>query len=414
MKKVKFTLLLMTVFSLTVYSQNCDYCNAALAKQTTDDFETVRRSSYQSALSTMFSYDYDFWMNYSTYTNKTSETDAGFGLFDIIDFDGSSSSTYTRSELKQKFEKIKSYYSQNRSIATDDYTWITQKSASQVVYDAWVKCLKDCPYNQKGIALNFVGDDQEYFIMTLSWIPIDGTGTQIKVQNIVPVNAELIDDGELKDGSTLRPFSSLSRKFRRIDINRDLSIVVNTDNAGPKTIKIPKYTAPEQPKIAEVPIGTVIASIFDYQTFSYLNNQPPIFDIAKSKWAPADGRSVVGSEFGNILTNVPDLRGVFLRGLNQFYKNGEGAPTQPTNQADPDNSRTAGKFQPDALGKHSHSVGPLNIGHSNLGNGGEWRITSEDGPSWNNTKITQTTNEVGDTETRPKNVAVYYYIRINK
>lgn len=418
MKITKWISALLILSSLSVQAQNCDYCNAALAKQTTDDFETIKKSSYQSALNTLFSHDYDFWSNYSGYTSKTSEMDAGFGLFDIIDFDGGSSSTYTKSELKQKFEKIRTYYSTNKSISSDDYTWISQKTASKTVYDAWVTCLKDCPYNQKGVAVNFVGDDQEYFIMTLSWIPADGTGTQIKVQNIVPVNAELMDDGELRDGSVLRPFSSLSRKFRRIDINKDLSIVINTDNAGPKTVKIPKYVSPEQPKTLEVPVGTIIASIFDYQTFTVLNNQTPIFDIIKSKWAPADGRSVVGSEFGRILTNVPDLRGVFLRGLNQFYKNGEGAPTLSGAQADPENSRTSGKFQSDTFTKHKHTVGPLNVGHSNIGNGEKlnpnWRITSDDGPNWQNVNIQQTTNEVGDAETRPKNVAIYYYIRVNK
>jgi hypothetical protein len=409
----KMTILLVLVALITsVNAQNCDYCNAALAKDTRDEYESVKKSSYESALKTLFSYDYDFWSNYSSSTNKTQDLDAGFGLFDIIDFDGSSSSTYSRQELKQKFEKIRTYYSTSQSIASDDYTWISKKTASKAVYDAWVECIKSCPYNQKGITLNFSGDDQEFFIMTLEWIPADGSGTQVKVTSIVPTNAELIDEGELKQDAVLRPFNSLSRKFRRQDINRDVTIVINTDNAGAKAIKIPKYSKPELPIIPEVPIGTIVASVFDYETFSYLNSQPPLFDIKKSKWAPADGRGVVGSAFGRIQNSVPDLRGLFLRGLNQFYKNGQGAPQLNSNQADPEN-RNPGQFQKDELVSHGHTVGPLPVGHTNGGNGHPHRLTSEDGPSWNNTSFTQSANPTGGAETRPKNAAVFYYIRIN-
>lgn len=151
-------------------------------------------------------------------------------------------------------------------------------------------------------------------------------------------------------------------------------------------------------------------------------------------WILGDGRSIVGSHLHQLtgLTNAPDFRGVFRRGKN----NGRADA-----YADPDGERVIGSVQADATarpttpftgtttgsGSHNHTVNNANYGDS-----------GSDNPSNTNTFATELpgagtnrTNTLGsspggdhthgisitgggDLETRPNNVAVNVFIKINR
>ena len=129
------------------------------------------------------------------------------------------------------------------------------------------------------------------------------------------------------------------------------------------------------------------------------------FDPTKSTWVPADGRNVSGSKYSrNLPATVPDLRGMFLRGLN-YSENGmlrnDGKEIQS------DNNRRSGDYQEDNIKAHKHLVSThradTNIGGSKLPFSGgntpvNWYTNVQDNPS---------------EDTHPRNIAVYYYIRIN-
>ena len=103
-------------------------------------------------------------------------------------------------------------------------------------------------------------------------------------------------------------------------------------------------------------------------------------------------------------TSVPDLRGQFLRGLNQF--DNDQTSQVDANKKDPDN-RTRGSFQNDEFESHNHSIsGPAAVG--NIINNS---LNFFNEPVGRQSPIQ--TNHQGGAETRPKNVAVFYYIRIN-
>ena len=115
-------------------------------------------------------------------------------------------------------------------------------------------------------------------------------------------------------------------------------------------------------------------------------------------WVLMDGREVDGSDFMQLtsLSSIPDARGKFLRMINHGA-NGENYDVE---------DREPGSYQKDALRSHDHKTegeftgvtsGSWNQGHA-LGYQGRY-----------NTKSATT----GGKETRPKNIGVNFYIKIN-
>lgn len=102
--------------------------------------------------------------------------------------------------------------------------------------------------------------------------------------------------------------------------------------------------------------------------------------------------AVVGTTYGtgdNSTTfNLPDLRGEFIRGLDS--------------SRGVDISRTLGSFQADAFASHTHTGVSGNPGTDVARKGGANRVDDTD---------VYTTNAVGDTETRPRNVALMFIIK---
>lgn len=158
---------------------------------------------------------------------------------------------------------------------------------------------------------------------------------------------------------------------------------------------------------SSLPIGTIIASYLDWNQFQKTTennkNSGGIWKSEFSYWSPCDGREVPNSDFQNLTSrnNVPDLRGLFLRGLNTFDFS-ETSVVDPFH-ADPDTNRKVGSFQIDDFKRHSHpiyaSVNTAQIRGSG-GAAGDYPVNSA-------------TGEMGGLETRPKNMATFFYIKIN-
>ena len=155
-----------------------------------------------------------------------------------------------------------------------------------------------------------------------------------------------------------------------------------------------------------VPVGTIVASSLTFEQFRAITKDDvsvgAIWLPHKSQWAPCDGREVPGSTYVRVSAraNVPDLRGVFLRGLNQFDPKTLSA--QKREQLDPD-ARLVDSFQADQFQSHTHSYD--RVGHTGgpgIADGAGYYLHGPD-----------PTLSAGGAETRPKNVAVYYYIKIN-
>ncbi|MDW3645549.1 MAG: hypothetical protein R8P61_00630 [Bacteroidia bacterium] len=166
-----------------------------------------------------------------------------------------------------------------------------------------------------------------------------------------------------------------------------------------------------------VPIGSIISSTIDYATFSEVNGLPIIFDAKKSIWAPCDGRKVEGSKYAESgLLTIPDLRGVFIRGVNQMFPENRGAGALNEKQLNRGRS-AAGVFQNDALQNHTHAIGMGRSDKKADSQIGKLRFAdfaANSNPGKHSTHgVNPSSAHLDSRETRPKNVSVYYYVKIN-
>lgn len=145
-------------------------------------------------------------------------------------------------------------------------------------------------------------------------------------------------------------------------------------------------------------LGDVKHSILDEATFRQLRG---------SGWRLLDGAPVDATALCTTLNvcTIPDARGVFIRSVN-----GSRSP----NGGDPDASRQVGSYQKDSFMAHTHRLASISeIGHSVDGNGSSRRLDMNDGYPWQGIRLSTRTTSSGSAETRPRNVALYTYIKVD-
>ena len=150
--------------------------------------------------------------------------------------------------------------------------------------------------------------------------------------------------------------------------------------------------------ITNLPIGTIVPSMLEPTVFA-----EAVGDVDRDTpdWVLADGdKDITNSLYGQLSHNrtPPDLRGVFLRGMNEGRNDGK---------QDPQSDRNAGDYQPDTLARHRHGM----VWHWRSFEGSKDRAPTT-AVNYCNKGLCDSLFE-GGKETRPKNVAVYFYIKIN-
>jgi hypothetical protein len=171
-----------------------------------------------------------------------------------------------------------------------------------------------------------------------------------------------------------------------------------------------------------LPVGTVIASMLEFEKFH---------SLAGNTWKPADGRKISAkSKYAKLTGNktLPDLRGMFLRGLNQFdpltgsrsdkYKDPDGRGRKagnPQNDATslPKNKKNPFKGMAASAGDHSHVYFKALLAGGRSGSEGRAAPEASNTGSAGAHTHTVLITAGGDPETRPVNIAVFYYIKID-
>jgi hypothetical protein len=158
-------------------------------------------------------------------------------------------------------------------------------------------------------------------------------------------------------------------------------------------------------------IGTVISSVLNYQQLcSQIGENPNT--PSTNTYVPCDGRVIYPSPLSLLfpdqsMNQAPDLRGKFIRGLNNSQVAGSpGMDIELT--GDPDGeSRLVGSYQADQNKQHSHTVSKFeNSIIKDMSNDKDQRKCS-----LGDTQIVQS-DESGGKEARPRNIALYFYIKV--
>lgn len=166
-----------------------------------------------------------------------------------------------------------------------------------------------------------------------------------------------------------------------------------------------------------MPVGTIISSTADFEHFKLIVKDPKNFDNFLSKWAPADGRKVSGSKYSTSVIQtddkVPDLRGLFLRGINDY---GDFYVSPVVESHKNPEEKKAGEFQDDMFQSHEHGMQWIHVNEAAEING-QWNNIYPQLPNGYSDRKTNSSSKgassTGGVETRPKNMTIYYYIKIN-
>lgn len=150
-------------------------------------------------------------------------------------------------------------------------------------------------------------------------------------------------------------------------------------------------------------LGDVKYSVLKLEEFVKLNGKG---------WVLMDGQSIENSKLyrltGGDLKNSPDARGVFIRGMNLG---------RSTDTGDANGDRNVGMFQSDEFKQHSHSASGYITGNITGSNGtrdcdgGNQKFNCDPGFPDRNVSVSIQAN--GGIETRPRNISIYTYIKIN-
>lgn len=324
---------------------------------------------------------------------------------------GANDSEEKFSELRTKLLSITEL-----KIESNNAQVLLQSVPNTNLYEAYVNC-KGIPPGLSGFIPGVNVETEDAVVFSIHYRPSSPTDAMPKVTGFSVIPEGSIVSGGLKIGDDIKGFTTLITCKRPID--KDLILTIQTDRGAisSKASAVDNLTSNK-----ELPIGTIITSYLNFEQFNAAtknNDKSPggIFTSAKSKWAPCDGRPVPASKFQTLTSQiqVPDLRGMFLRGLNTFDPY-QPVPQVSTDKADPD-SRIVGSYQSDAFQGHKH------INSDNL-------AVNQSTQAPNNPRQRRTvTGEVPEnsagkfdagfgtprlsTETRPKNISIYYYIKIN-
>ena len=144
-------------------------------------------------------------------------------------------------------------------------------------------------------------------------------------------------------------------------------------------------------------VGDVRYSMLTPERFRQLNG--PGWELLKGQRVGPDEALCTK---GGWCINLPDARGVFIRGVNG---------DRPSSEGDPDSTRLVGSFQRDALGRHNHNNGDQL--YLTRITGQETARETDNSHSELNIKHGVRIPSSGGPETRPRNIALYIYVKVN-
>lgn len=406
----KLITLIFTVSSIVSLAQTLECnCDGPLSEDLTTKFKSTEYRKLKEFLYDYFKSDATTQtsMKHNTSFNWTSNASA---FVEGLPIKGQGDAAYSNSNDDQTFVRLSQAYLKNTYLSDEQFNQVVAEQMGDNQLDGYKACLELCKITSgNGVTYNLGGDFNDELSIRVNFNSTTG-GKWITIKG-EPLcsNLEPIGGSKFKAGDTIFDRQSVTHFFKRLDPNKSAMFSFNVnENIAIKAID---FTAKPPVNTQQVPIGTIISSVLSYDAFLEANGFLLTTDMSKAVWIPCDGRTLNGSKYKDFGT-VPDLRGLFLRGVNDY---GVSYPNVGIVKDDHKNteSKNAGDFQNDAFEKHHHDI--------NYYRGVHW-----DFPGTTNAGAVQPLNagqglEHGEatgnageaTETRPRNISVYYYIKIN-
>jgi len=412
--KTRLTILIILT-SFIIYSQNkrCD-CSEALNAALKDKFTDSQLLDLRIELYEYYKFLKKDSQNSSSSYKLSSAAKAftGYGIFQgTVENNNENNNAKT-----QNIEKI---IEKDQSISEDVFKQMVTDVFSDNQLEAYKSCLKQCEdQSNSGVFYEISGDIEYVFALNLRFTNrIFANHSNVTLSsNATLINCEPIGGLLLKKDLTIGNNQSITQYLKIIDRDKPAQIGLNFNEISFGAINLgDEYMGTGK----SLPIGTIISSNFKYDTFLEANQYKKTDNMSKATWIPCDGRNVSASKYGKFSGVVPDLRGVFLRNVNDYNVPFDGVGKVKEDQANPDNT-VAGVLQHDSYQSHFHNS---QIAENRTG----FPKESEDSSPglaphqsyWRGNKNLDSpvsiaaTSPSGGNETRPKNISVYYYIKIN-
>nr|VFJ91653.1 MAG: hypothetical protein BECKLFY1418B_GA0070995_102718 [Candidatus Kentron sp. LFY] len=323
---------------------------------------------------------------------------------------------------KEFIDNLRTKYSPSPQLAlrAEDFDAFASKVLDSATVADWDRCKTTCSEclanasgRQNGISYRILGDRKGIFSITFTYLPERKTDPNyITVSKVTVTGSGVLNEPlKIRRNKILHRYNRTTQTFRRVDPKTDVAIRI--DFKGREGLQL--LVSDRRPE-AGLPVGTVLSSILPWEEYARVANDTLPYDPRLNYWAPCDGRDIKGSRLQERTNHAkaPDLRGVFLRGLNKFDLDESESKAVSGKQRDP-GPRDADGFQGDNPGAHDHvyygdrahdksAIDYVHVQHTENGvwYSGDYQQTKE-----------RPTGKNPTGETRPKNVAVHYYIKIN-
>jgi hypothetical protein len=411
MKRLCFYFLTILAFPSLLFAADNDSCMALLSHGLYDEFISLGLSNNYSEISNEVC---------SAYERLKKDKKSGNAQAEYKLFGGSASFSASKLETVSKFMCQSEYSLQTAMNESSTF--------SKVINPQAVKAFTDCVSQSKKYLIvntDYGTHVTDSIVISLKYVaPENGQITVEKIEYdkecldcsgallaLVDKNEKLGSKEQAIRCKRILPKTTENVLGEKLWL-RGTDVTINT-GAGTIVRRLPAIVAkPEKMSDSEkrllsiAPVGTVVASILSWEDFKKTGK-----DVDKY-WLPADNRPLPRdsdlSKYFN-LKYAPDLRGSFIRGINKFAK--DELKEIEKNKADPDGVRSPGNFQFDALQDHNHTFTYHKGGNKA---GGGHNIEGPNRPMkdiWPVGGVTDKARKAS--ETRPKNTAVYFYIKIN-
>nr|VFK24193.1 MAG: hypothetical protein BECKLPF1236A_GA0070988_104081 [Candidatus Kentron sp. LPFa]VFK35769.1 MAG: hypothetical protein BECKLPF1236C_GA0070990_104191 [Candidatus Kentron sp. LPFa] len=410
-------ILLFLLPVLTLADTSLDYCNRQLEQEIKTTYGVESLNQYQTHLRDVLRYSRPALQDYG----ESEDGSISIPLPMVRDILSAEKDNRTTRELVDNL-RHKYRPSPEDSLRTEDFDALAPRILDSATAAEWEKCKATCSAclanasgRQNGIAYRVHGDTKDVFGITFTYLPDrEDDPRGIEVTRLTVTGGAVLHmlpntSTEIGPGKSMVRYNAYTQHFRRTDPKQDAFIRVNLKGRENVLIRI-SQRRPE----AGLPVGTVLSSVLPWKEYAEAANDNLPFNAWLNYWAPCDGRTIEGYRLRARIgkTQAPDLRGVFLRGRNRF-------DDEFGVQRDPKGLRPAGyDFQNHKVGKHDHRYYAAEATNTTKATfmGDEEKELQRDlwyGKDYKYQSKWGKTHDDPEGETRPKNIPMNYYIKIN-